>query len=91
VAIVFTACSELRKVFGSVCDFLFVYEISREPLNGFTPNSQGRLLVPRSVDFECQVQGHQGQKTAFSALSVACERFVCGKTSSAPVCMLLLC
>jgi len=73
--------------------FLFAYEISLEPLNGFTPNSQGRRLVPRSDEFECQVQGHEGQKTTFSALSVACERFMCGKTSSAPVCecMLLLC
>jgi len=28
-------------------------------------------------------QGHQGQKTAFSALSAACVRFVFGKTSLA--------
>jgi len=44
---VFTARSELRKgsVFGAVnlC-FLFVYEISREPLNGFAPNSHGRRV-----------------------------------------------
>jgi len=39
-ASVVTARSELRKVllFGAVT-FLFVYEISREPLNGFRPNS----------------------------------------------------
>jgi len=24
--------------------FLFIYEISREPLNGFVPNSQGRCV-----------------------------------------------
>ena len=46
---VFTASSELRKVlllalFGAACDFLFVYEISREPLNGFAPNSKGRCV-----------------------------------------------
>jgi len=30
-------------VFGAVCDFfLFVYEISLEPLNGFAPDSHGR-------------------------------------------------
>ena len=28
---------------GTVCDF-FVYEISREPLNGFAPNSHGRRV-----------------------------------------------
>jgi len=28
----------------SVCGFLFVYEISREPLNGFAPNSHGRRV-----------------------------------------------
>jgi len=46
-------CDHLRTEFGlkgsvflflapTVCGFLFVYEISREPLNGFAPNSQGR-------------------------------------------------
>jgi len=47
---------------------LFVYEISREPLYGFAPNSQGkRVLVPRSDEFEgarSKVK-RQGQKTAF--------------------------
>jgi len=40
-----TARSEQRQVLfsaPSVCGFLFVYEISREPLNGFAPNSHGR-------------------------------------------------
>jgi len=40
-----TACSELWKVLFSVplvCGFLFVYEISWNPLNGFAPNSHGR-------------------------------------------------
>jgi len=29
----------------SVCVLLFVYEISREPLKGFAPNSQGRHVL----------------------------------------------
>jgi len=43
--LVFTARSELREVLFLALSvtFLFVYEISREPLNGFAPNSQGRL------------------------------------------------
>ena len=38
--------SELRKVLFLALSvtFLFVYEISREPLNGFAPNSQGRRV-----------------------------------------------
>jgi len=42
-----TASSELRKVLflaPSVCVFLFVYEIFREPLNGLAPNSHGRRV-----------------------------------------------
>jgi len=39
-----TACSELIYVFGAVCDFLFVYEISREPPNGLAPNSPERRV-----------------------------------------------
>ena len=39
----FTTRSVLRKVL--FLTFLFVYEISREPLNRFTPNSQGRRTV----------------------------------------------
>jgi len=38
---IIAARSELRKVLflaQSVCGFLFVYEIPREPLNGFAPN-----------------------------------------------------
>jgi len=57
--------SELRKVLflesSSVWGFLFLYKISWEPLNGFTPNSHGRRVVPRSV----KRQGHQGQKRHF--------------------------
>ena len=41
-----TTSSELRKVPFSALSvtFLFVYEISGEPLNGFAPNSQGRRV-----------------------------------------------
>jgi len=42
-----TTCSELRKVLfltPSVSVFWFVYEISREPLNVFAPNSQGKRV-----------------------------------------------
>ena len=65
---------------------LFVYEISREPLDGFAPNSHGRRvwsLARESLKVKVKGQGHQGQKTAFSALSAACVRFVFGKTSLA--------
>jgi len=44
---VFTARCGLRKVLflaPSACVFLFVYEMSREPLNGFAPNSHGRCV-----------------------------------------------
>jgi len=44
-----TACSELSKLrkvlfVALSVTFLFVYEIPREPLNGFAPNSQGRRV-----------------------------------------------
>ena len=58
---VFTARGELRQVLflaPSVCFFLFVYEISREPLNGLRQIHMEDVLVPRSDDFE----GH-GQKS----------------------------
>jgi len=41
---IFTALIKQGSVFSAVCDFfffLFVPQISREPLNGFAPNSQG--------------------------------------------------
>ena len=61
---------------------LFVYEISRGTAERicakFTRNT---CLVPRSDKFEGQ--SHQGQKTAFSALSAACMRFMFGNTSLA--------
>jgi len=66
-----TTRSELRKVLFlalSVCVLLFAYEISREPLNGFAPNSHGRRVwSPAWTSLKVMVkgQGHQGQKTAF--------------------------
>jgi len=51
----------------SVTLFLFVNQISRERLNGFAPNSQGRRVwfLARSNEFDVKVkcQGHQGRKT----------------------------
>ena len=43
---VFTTRSELRKVLflELYVTFLFVHEISREPLKRFVPNSQGRRV-----------------------------------------------
>jgi len=48
--------------------FLFVYEISRKPLNGFAPNSRGDVLDPCSDEFERQGQrsSSPGTKTAFA-------------------------
>ena len=34
----------VRFCFGTVCDFWFMCEISQEQLNGFAPNSRGRLV-----------------------------------------------
>jgi len=62
-----TARSELRKVLFwalSVIFILFVYEISREPLNGFAPNSHGRRvwsLARMSLNVKVKGQGHEGQ------------------------------
>jgi len=48
-----TARNELRKVLFLALSviFLFVNEISLEPLNGFAPNSQGRHVwsLPRAI------------------------------------------
>ena len=45
--------------------FLFVPQISREPLNGFAPNSQGTRVwsfAGMSLNAKVKGQGHQGQK-----------------------------
>ena len=82
--------SELRKVLFFALSvygfFLFVYEIHREPLNGFAPYSHGRRvwsLVWTSLKVEVKGQGHQGQKRHFLALSAACLWSMFGKTSLA--------
>jgi len=57
-------------VFDVVRDFLFVYEISQEPLDGFAPNSHGRrvwFLAWTSLKVKVKGQGHQGQKRHFLA------------------------
>ena len=68
--------------------FLFVPQISREPLNGFAPNSHGRCvwsLARTSLDVKVKGQRSRSPETKrhFSALSVACVRFTFGKTSLA--------
>jgi len=85
-----TARSELRKVlfFGAVslCGFFVLHKTSPEPLNGFAPKSHGRRvwsLARKCLKVKVKGQGHQGQKTAFLALSAACVRFMFGKTSLA--------
>jgi len=63
-----------RTAEGSVCGavslcFLFVYEIRREPLNGFAPNSHERRvwsLDRTSLKVKVKDQRHQGRRTAFS-------------------------
>jgi len=55
----------------SVCAFLFVYEISREPLNRFAPNSHGRrlwFLAWMTLKVNVKGQGLHKQKLHFSAL-----------------------
>jgi len=87
---IFTACSELQQVLfltPPVCgSFLFVYEISPEPLNVSARNSHGRrvwCLARTSLKVKVKGQGHQGQKRHFSTLSVACVWFMFGKTALA--------
>jgi len=65
---------------------LFVYEISREPLNEFAPNLHGRRVwsVARtSLKIKVKGQSHQGQKTPFVRPFGGCLRFMFGKTSLA--------
>ena len=50
--------------------FLFVYEISLEPLNGFAPNSHKRCVWSLTwTSLKVNDQGHQGQKQHFTAIS----------------------
>ena len=67
--------------------FLFVYEISREPQNGFAPNSHRRRacsLIQTSL--KVKIKGQRSkvkvtrEKAVFSVLSAAWVRFMFGKT-----------
>jgi len=88
---VFAAHSELRKVLFLALSvtFLFVYEMSREPLNGYAPNSHGiRIwsLVRTSLKVKAKGQRSRspGTKMAFRPFGrAACVRFMFGKTSIA--------
>ena len=57
----------VRFCFSAVCDFcvcLFVNQISREPLNGFAPNSHGRrvwFLARKGLNVKVKGQSRQGQ------------------------------
>jgi len=67
---------------------LFVYEISREPLNGSAPYSQGRRawsLARMNVKVKVggQMSRSPGTRNDILALSTACVRFMFGKTSLA--------
>jgi len=62
--------------------FLFVYEISREPVNGFAPNSQRRRdwsLARISLNVKVNGQCHHGQKTRFSADISGISELICDK------------
>jgi len=77
---VFQLC--VRFMFGKTslaCSFLFVYETSREPLNGFGPNSHGRRVwslagTSLKVTVRRKRSKSPRQKQYFSALSAACVR-----------------
>jgi len=69
-----------------------VYEISRELLNGFVPNSQGRLvwsLTWTSLNVKVKGQGHHGQKVAFFGPFGSLHVVMFGKTSLALVLVFL--
>ena len=89
----FSARSELRKVLflaPSVCGFLYAYEISRELLNGFVPNSHGRRVWSLAwTSLKVKVKGQRSKvnvtrkKRHPSVISAVCVRFVFDKTSLA--------
>jgi len=68
---IIAALSELRKVLflaPSVCIVLFVYEMYREPLNEFAPNSHAKRvwsLARTSLKVKGQRSRSPGTKTAF--------------------------
>jgi len=59
----------LSHLLMSSCVCLFVYEISREPLNRFAPNSQGRRdwsLARANLNVKVKGQGHQDKRAVQS-------------------------
>jgi len=66
--------------FGAVSLFLlFVYEMYREPLNGFVPNSHRRRawsIARTSLKVKVKGQSHQGQNNGIFGPSAACVRFM---------------
>ena len=68
---VISARSQLHKVLFLALSvtFLFVYEISREPLNGFAPYSQGRLS---RTSLKVKVKGQGRQRQTASPLKMHC-------------------
>jgi len=72
--------------FGSIClwFFLFLYQIFREPPNGFFAKFTQTCLVPGLDNFEGQRSRSPGtKKRHFSALSTTCMRLMFRKTSLA--------
>ena len=63
--------------------FVCVWNISRTAERICAKFTCKTCLVPRLVEFEGQRSRSSGKKTAFSALSAACVRFMFGKTSLA--------
>jgi len=60
--------------------FVFVYEISREPLNGFAPNSQGRRvwsLARMSLNIKVKGQGYHGQFQRPAGEGLCLEKHLC--------------
>jgi len=62
-----TACSNLHQVLFLALSvtLVFVYEVSREPLNRCAPNSQRKRvwsLAQTSLNVKVKGQGHHGQK-----------------------------
>jgi len=56
----------VARVRGTAALVLYVYEISREPLNGFGPNSHGtHVWFLARTSLKVKDQGHQGQKWHF--------------------------
>jgi len=84
----------VRFCFGTVCDFLFVYEMPLELLNGFVPNSQRRRVWSFTwASLNVKVKVTRDKKRHFLAILAVCVRFVFGKISFASrlrICLLVV-